>query len=168
MSDAASPPGNQGSLMRDLTRVELLNHRFYSCFAQLDIEGMAEIWARSPHVRCVHAGWELVVGYEDVRQSWAEVFMSISEVEFELEDVQIQVLGDTAWANFIVYINLSDSHGEGFQATVVVTHIFERQDQDWKLVLHHSSNFIEEAEPDDADDYLIEETPEDPQPFEKN
>src|SRR5262245_44514502 len=49
------------SLTRELTRVEEANIAFYDAFHRRDIDRMSQMWSRSPHARCVHPGWELVI-----------------------------------------------------------------------------------------------------------
>ncbi|MBK8012337.1 MAG: nuclear transport factor 2 family protein [Deltaproteobacteria bacterium] len=138
-------------ISKELTRVEEANLSFYDAFGSRDIEKMARLWSRSPHARCVHPGWELVIGWNDIRQSWVEIFRTLEEVEFELEDVHVEVSGRSAWANLIAHVSASTDEGESFNASVVTTNIFELQENRWVLVLHHSSNFAEE-EPMAEDD----------------
>lgn len=139
------------SLTKELGRVEEANLAFYEAFMQRDVDRMAGLWAKTPHVRCVHPGWELVVGWEDVRASWQEILRSVQAVEFRLEDVHVEVAGRTAWVNLLAYVSLDTEDGDQFQATVVTTNILEHLDGQWLFVLHHSSNFVEEEDVDDDD-----------------
>ncbi len=158
----ASPVANDldgsdapSALTRELTRVEEANRSFYEAFRDRDIDRMSRLWAKSPHTRCVHPGWELVVGWTDIRQSWSEIFRTINAAEFELEDVHVEVAGRTAWANLIAYVRIETDEGESFHATMVTTNIFERVDGQWLLVLHHSSNMAED-EDEDSEDFGFE------------
>lgn len=140
------------SLTKELSLVEAANLRFYQAFSLRDLELMGKVWAQSPHARCVHPGWELCVGWSEIRQSWQEVFQFLNSIDFELEDVHVEVSGPTAWVNHIVFVNVTTQDGESFYATVVTTNIFEKSEDEWRLVLHHSSNFAdgeEEAEEED-------------------
>jgi ketosteroid isomerase-like protein len=139
-------PDRAPSLTRELRRVEEANLAFYDAFHSRDIEKMSQVWSHSPHARCVHPGWELVIGWPDIRQSWADIFRTIQEIDFRLEEIHIEVSGRTAWANLVAHVSVSTDEGESFQATVVTTNIFEEVDERWSLVLHHSSNFAEEEE----------------------
>ncbi|MBK6685528.1 MAG: nuclear transport factor 2 family protein [Deltaproteobacteria bacterium] len=142
-----------GSLTRELSRVEEANLSFYEAFSARDIERMSRIWSKSPHARCVHPGWELVVGWNDIRQSWVEIFRTVSEIDFQLEDVHVEVAGRTAWVNLIAYVHITTDDGEDFDAAVVTTNIYEQLEGQWVLVLHHSSNFAD----DDGEDEEEEE-----------
>src|SRR5215475_11965929 len=139
------------SLTRELTRVEEANLAFYEAFNKRDIERMSQVWSRSPHARCVHPGWELVIGWSDIRQSWVDIFRTIQEIDFRLEDIHIEVSGRTAWVNLVAHVQVTTDEGDAFQATVVTTNIFEEIDGRWLLVLHHSSNFAEDEEMEEED-----------------
>lgn len=154
----ASPAGDDpadlpagGSLTKELTRVEEANLAFYEAFSQRDIDRMAQVWSKGPHARCVHPGWELVVGWSDIRQSWQEIFRTVKAVEFQLEDVHVEVSGRSAWVNLIAYVEITTEEDDVFQAAVVTTNIFERLDGQWLLTLHHSSNFAEDDAYEEGD-----------------
>lgn len=154
-SEGLSAHHETGSLTRELTRVEEANLGFYEAFQSRDIDRMSQAWFHSPHARCVHPGWELVVGWADIRNSWIEIFRTIEDIEFQLDDVHIEVSGRTAWSNLIAHVSVTTDEGELFRASVVTTNIFENIDGHWVLVLHQSSNFMEDEEQ--------EEEPEEPQ-----
>lgn len=138
------PPTKRRALTKELEAVEAQTLEFYEAFNHRDMDRMAKIWSRSPYARCIHPGWELVVGWSDIRHSWGEIFRTLASIEFVLEDVHVEVSGDTAWVNLIAFVDVTTDDGDQFQASVATTNIFERVDDDWLLVLHHSSNFAEE------------------------
>ncbi|MGF1509983.1 MAG: nuclear transport factor 2 family protein [Myxococcota bacterium] len=141
-----------GSLTRELERVEATNLAFYEAFTAQDLERMSRLWAQTPHVRCVHPGWELVTGFGEVRQSWSDIFASIEDIEITLNDVQLEILGSVAWVNLVVDMAITTDDGDQFEASVVTTNIFEATDGEWRMVLHHSSNFVEDdGDSDDGD-----------------
>lgn len=142
------------SLTKELARVEETNLEFYEAFMERDVDRMCGLWAKTPHVRCVHPGWELVVGWDDVRASWQEILRSVQAVEFRLEDIHVEVAGRLAWVNLIAFISLDTEDGDQFQATVVTTNILEQMEGRWQFVLHHSSNFVEEEDVSEDDEDL--------------
>lgn len=144
------------SLTRELARVEEANIAFYEAFTHQDMDRMGNVWSQSPHARCVHPGWELVVGWQDIRQSWSEIFRTIEAIEFELEDVHVEVAGRSAWVNLVAHVRIATDDGDAFAASVVTTNIFEHIDGSWRMILHQSSNFAEdEADeaPEDAPEF---------------
>ena len=42
------------------------NNAFYRAFASFDKEAMADIWAESELITCIHPEWSLVEGRDDV------------------------------------------------------------------------------------------------------
>ncbi|MCK6550749.1 nuclear transport factor 2 family protein [Myxococcota bacterium] len=142
-------PERSPSLTRELTRVEEANLAFYDAFRQRDLEKMSKVWSHSPHARCVHPGWELVIGWTEIRQSWNDIFRTIQDIDFHLEDVHIEVAGRTAWVNLVAHVEVETDEGDDFEASVVTTNIFEEIDDTWTLVLHHSSNFSEDEDVDE-------------------
>ncbi|MCC7385168.1 MAG: nuclear transport factor 2 family protein [Deltaproteobacteria bacterium] len=133
-------------LTRELTRVEEANFAFYDAFHRRDIAKMERLWSPSPHVRCVHPGWEPVVGWSDIRQSWVDIFRTMKSIEFSLEDVHVAVAGDTAWVNLMAHAEIETEDEEQFTTSVCSTTIFEKTDGRWQIVLHHASHFADEDE----------------------
>ena len=74
--------------MTDLAAVEQANARFYLAFETLDLARMDEVWAHGEHVKCVHPGWPILIGWEAVRSSWATIFANTAEMRFTLSDVR--------------------------------------------------------------------------------
>lgn len=151
-------------ISKELSRVEEANIAFYDAFSQREIDRMARLWTKSPHARCVHPGWELVIGWNDIRQSWVEIFRTLEDIEFELEDVHVEVAGRTAWVNLIAHVSATTDEGDNFQASVVTTNIYELVDEQWLLVLHHSSNFAEEDDLEDEPELEVNSPSSDSEP----
>ncbi|MEQ8276191.1 MAG: nuclear transport factor 2 family protein [Deltaproteobacteria bacterium] len=149
VSEDPTDTGGLTSLTRELARVEEANLAFYEAFTHLDVDRMAGVWSPSPHARCVHPGWELVVGWQEIRQSWSEIFRTIDAIEFELEDVHVEVAGRSAWVNLVAHVRIVTEEGDAFAASVVTTNIFEHFDGQWRMILHQSSNFSEEGDDDE-------------------
>lgn len=144
-------------LTQELQRVEEANFAFYEAFTQRDLERMCLVWAQTPHVRCIHPGWELVSGWPEVRRSWQDIFHSIEDIDIGLNDVQIEVSGRVAWVNQVVELSITTDDQESFEASVVSSNIFEEVDGQWRMVLHHSSNFIEDdSDPDPEQEDAIQ------------
>jgi ketosteroid isomerase-like protein len=150
---ASNPPS---PLTRELTRVEEANLAFYEAFEARDITRMERVWSRSQHARCIHPGWEPVVGWPDIRQSWVDIFQTMKSIDFTLEDVHVEVSESTAWVNLVAHAELETEDDEAFETSVVATSIFERSEGQWYVVLHHASHFADdeafESEEEDDDD----------------
>jgi len=58
----------------DKMLVEQANAAFYRALESGVLERMEEVWAHDDWVRCVHPGWEMIVGWPRVRESWEMIF----------------------------------------------------------------------------------------------
>lgn len=115
------------------------NAMFYRAFELRDIEGMAEVWAREPYVRCIHPGWEPLCGWDEIVGSWGQIFRGIDLLRFELSDLTVRVGGHLAWIELCEKLEATHG-GKPARSTVLATNIFERQpDGRWQMIHHHAS-----------------------------
>jgi len=116
------------------------NRQFYRAFAALEIEKMDEIWLHEDWVKCVHPGWELIIGWDGVSDSWRRIFENTGGMRVSARDVQIRVLGDISWVscteNLAIFL---DSSSAPVTATTTATNLFFRVGSDWRMVHHHAS-----------------------------
>ena len=77
------PPGKRVSIMvmqhppeAEEEKVLAANLAFYEAMRSLDIARMEAVWLQEDWVRCLHPGWELLLGWEEVQRSWAAIFRS--------------------------------------------------------------------------------------------
>ena len=117
------------------------NAGFYRAFESLDIAEMDRVWSHVDHVRCIHPGWCLLVGWDAVRQSWEAIFEGSSEMRFSIADVRPQVEGDLGWVTCTENI-LSDTRGQVAVTSLLATNVFERRSGEWRMVHHHASHIL--------------------------
>jgi ketosteroid isomerase-like protein len=118
------------------------NRRFYRALNDLDLAAMDRLWSHGAHVRCVHPGWELIVGWEAVRASWEGIFRNTREHSVEAADVSVHVLGELAWVSCIERITLESRPGSvpgGSTSLAVATNLYQRTAREWRMILHHAS-----------------------------
>ena len=88
----------------------------------------------------MHPGWELIEGWEAVRDSWKRIFESPGGMRVSARDVQIQVRGSFAWVscteNLAFFANRSSAP---MSAMTIATNLFQLIDGSWLMVLHHAS-----------------------------
>ena len=102
------------------------NRRFYEAFAALNLERMDNIWLHEDWVACVHPGWDLLLGWEEVRESLARIFSSTQRMKVEISSVWVRVEGDVAWVACTEQV--TSSFEQGFDhALVQATNIFVRR-----------------------------------------
>ncbi len=121
--------------MSDNDAVTTANRAFYEAHERRDIDGMVEVWEHSDRVACIHPGWPILRGWEDVGASWRRILTGPGNNQFILTNESVVVDGNHAWVTLDE--NLVSSEGAG---TVAATNVFARQTNgNWLLVLHHGS-----------------------------
>ena len=115
-----------------------INLAFYHAFESLDIKEMEKVWLKESHIRCVHPGWALLTGWEDVITSWRKIFENTQEMRFHLTDIKIHVQGTLAWLT--LYENITSRvEGESVKGVILTTNIFEKQQGKWGIIHHHGA-----------------------------
>lgn len=110
------------------------NQAFYDAHEGRDIGAMSTLWEHSARVVCVHPGWPILRGWDDVLDSWVGIFRGPGRNQFIVTNQAIVVAGDVAWVTLDE--NLMSADGTG---TVAATNVFVRSDDRWLLVAHHGS-----------------------------
>jgi ketosteroid isomerase-like protein len=125
------------------------NRDFYRAIERADLKAMGALWLRDERVKCVHPGWGLLRGFEEVMSSWEAIFQSPERLQFEVSDLEIEIAGDTARATNVERISgTARETGQQRSSEAVATNVYERVDGVWRMTLHHASpilrNFEEE------------------------
>lgn len=105
------------------------NEAFYGAFVARDMAAMATLWARGHGVRCVHPGWNALIGREAVLESWRGILGNPEQPRIVSGGASVQVIGDVAVVTCRELVSGSP---------LVATNIFVREDGAWRLLLHHS------------------------------
>jgi ketosteroid isomerase-like protein len=119
-------------------RVRAANQRFYAAFESLDMAGMDAAWAHDENVECVQPGGELLLGWDEVRGSWARIFASTKRVRIALSSIWVRVEGNVGWVACTEHVTTAFTDGFD-EAVIQATNIFIRVDDDWLLAAHHAS-----------------------------
>lgn len=115
------------------------NAKFYRAFEHLDLGQMAAVWARGHHVKCIHPGWSLISGWEEVKASWELIFSNTKEIRFTLTDVRVEIRGPLAWVVLTENL-LSEAQQDVTATTLLATNIYEKTNSVWQMVHHHASH----------------------------
>jgi hypothetical protein len=68
----------QTRFMSDRQAILEANRIFYQAFASLDADAMGAVWLRDPRIICIHPGWNRLVGWGPVMNSWERIFEASS------------------------------------------------------------------------------------------
>ena len=126
--------------MTDDSELQVLeaNRHFYAALEALDRSQMSRVWLHETWVKCVHPGWGLIVGWDNVSESWVRIFQNTREIRIQLSHVSVRIEGTLAWV--CCTENISNRFGEGVEtAQALSTNIFMRQEGRWLLIHHHAS-----------------------------
>ena len=115
------------------------NQRFYAALESLSLEAMDAIWLHEDWVACVHPGWELLEGWEPIRESWERIFENTRRMKVGVSNLSVRVEAETAWVKCVEQV--TSSFDTGFStAWVQATNIYVRRNGQWRLAHHHASS----------------------------
>lgn len=124
--------------MDDEVQILALNDAFYAAFEALEYADMAACWSQRSTDTCVHPGWAPLHGWPNVRDAWRTIFANTNYMRVRPADVRVHVHGDVAVLTCVEQL-FSVADVVTVQGAVACTHVFERVDGTWKIVLHHGS-----------------------------
>jgi ketosteroid isomerase-like protein len=116
----------------DPTTLDVLeaNEAFYRAFAARDAAAMEGLWAAARPVACIHPGWDLLAGRDEVLGSWRRIFESGGAPEVACSLAEAHVLGEVA------YVTCHEVLPGG---RLAATNLFALEDGAWRLVHHQAS-----------------------------
>jgi ketosteroid isomerase-like protein len=122
---------------------------FYRALESLDLEAMQAVWWHEEWVSCLHPGRESVQGWEEVMESWANIFRTTEQMRVKVSRANVRVEGDTAWVCCLE--DVTCTFEGGFETALLeVTHIFVRREDQWRLAHRHPSVVPSATPPDQS------------------
>jgi len=105
------------------------NEAFYRAFNLKDARLMADAWADSEAITCIHPGWNVLQGRRPVLQSWESILANPEQPRIVVGGASVSFFGEVA-----VVICRELVAG----SPLVATNIFVADGGSWRL-LHHQS-----------------------------
>ncbi len=128
----------QVRLETDEQEVLAANQAFYQAMEALDLAKMEAVWWHEEWINCLHPGWDLISGWEDVLESWTNIFRSTVQMRVKVSRALVHVLGDAAWVSCVE--SVTSTYESGFEtAQVETTNIFVRRQGVWRMAHHHTT-----------------------------
>jgi ketosteroid isomerase-like protein len=113
------------------------NSAFYRAFARRDLRAMVALWAAEVPVACVHPGWDVLRGRDEVLESWRNI-LSGDAPDIRCAAASAHVAGDMAWV-------VCRERVPG-AAPVAATNVFVREGGAWRICHHHAGIVAEERD----------------------
>ena len=124
-----------------VVEVTKVNTEFYHAFENLSIETMDKVWKHDENVVCIHPGWDLFTGWLAIRESWITIFSNTKMIRFTITNTKVRTLNNnTAVVVCLENIQTTSANGRVIRFGIIATNIFERNELNhWLLIHHHGS-----------------------------
>jgi ketosteroid isomerase-like protein len=115
------------------------NERFYRALESADFAAMEALWLHADWVKCTHPGWDVLIGWEAVRQSWAQIFAVKSRMRVAATEISLQLEGDTAYVSCCEQLAVFTNDAAPLSVTTNAANLFQRVNGVWRMIHHHAS-----------------------------
>ena len=110
---------------------------FYEALERADLEAMMQVWAEDEEIVCIHPTGARLTGYEQVRESWSQIFNSRQRLQVQLSN-QVYVHGMMLSIHSL-HENILVAGEAKPRAPVVTTNVYLRTSNGWRMLVHHAS-----------------------------
>jgi|TARA_B110000263_G_C15034317_1_gene385560 ketosteroid isomerase-like protein len=128
--------------MTELDAVLFANEVFYRAFADRDMAAMADVWAEEVTLTCIHPGWGLLEGGDEVLQSWQAILGNPNSPVVRCQGAKAHMQGDMAYV--VCYEEIEGNY-------LIASNIFVHEGRRWRLV-HHQAGPTADAPSAEAED----------------
>lgn len=118
---------------------------FYDAFERGDLAAMMAVWAESDDIVCIHPSGPRLVGFDAVRDSWAQVFAGGAQLRVRATESRAFEGQGIAVHNVIELV--APPGGEQRPTSVFATNVYVLGETGWRLAVHHANGAPEAAAP---------------------
>ncbi len=127
---------------------EAVETAFYEALEAADLDALMDVWSEDEEIVCIHPGGPRLVGREAIAGSWREI---LSNGPITVRPSEPQVLqGSLVTVHSVLSRVMAFVRTEGLppgaqqspqamSINMLVTHVFFKGAQGWRMVLHHAS-----------------------------
>jgi hypothetical protein len=124
-----------------LTEIQKSNAEFYHAFEDLSIDMMDNLWKHDESIICIHPGWDLLVGWLAIRESWVTIFQNTEMIKFNITNTKVRIFDNGDIGVVVCQENIEPSvNGQQDKIGIIATNIFERHENRWLLIHHQGSS----------------------------
>lgn len=118
-----------------------LNKNYYRAFENFDLESMSQIWENADDVVCIHPGWDLLLGWDQVKESWQKIFSEQTLLKFTIRNPKVMIFENIGIISCTeeIFISSTSAISQNFFAT---TNMFRKTESGLKMFYHHSSAIL--------------------------
>lgn len=125
---------------------EAVETAFYDALEAGDVDSLMDVWSDDDEIVCIHPGGPRLVGHQAIAGSWRKILANgpISVRPSEPHVLQGSLVSVHSVLSRVMAFARSEEPGQsqGGQAVTInmlVTHVFFKGSQGWRMVLHHAS-----------------------------
>lgn len=113
---------------------EYAEHAFYGAIGRGDLGGLMSVWSDEEDVVCIHPTGQKLHGLKDIREGWLNVLtQGLRVTPLVLHRWQTSVT-----AVYLVQETLYLGDDQTPHGPLLVTHVYIRGANGWRMVLHHA------------------------------
>ncbi len=112
------------------------NAAFYDAFANRDLAAMERLWAEVAPVACIHPGWDVLIGREEVLDSWRRILSQPTAPEIAHRDTQVMLHDGCALVTCQELVA---------GVTLAAANAFVYESGQWRMVMHQASQVARAA-----------------------
>jgi len=134
---------------------EAVEQAFYDALEAADLDALMGVWSEDDEIVCIHPGGPRLVGHQAISASWREIMANgpISVRPSEPQVLHGSLVSVHSVLSRVMALVRTEGMPSGVQQTaqavavnILVTHVFFKGAQGWRMVLHHASVTPQEAE----------------------
>ncbi|HWH72959.1 MAG TPA: nuclear transport factor 2 family protein [Methylibium sp.] len=114
-----------------------IEQQFYEALQQADVDKLMAVWADDEEIACVHPGGPRMVGAGAIRASFDAIFAN-GAIDVVPDKVRRLHTHSSAVHHVLERVQIA-SEGGTQTAFAIVTNVYVKTAQGWRMVLHHAS-----------------------------
>ncbi len=114
-----------------------IEQQFYEALQQADVDKLMVVWADDEEIACVHPGGPRMVGAGAIRASFDAIFAN-GAIDVVPDKVRRLHTHSSAIHHVLERVQLVGESGTQ-TAFAIVTNVYIKTAQGWRMVLHHAS-----------------------------
>ena len=117
---------------------------FYEAFERANLAAMMAVWAETDDIVCIHPQGPRLLGFEAVRESWAQIFSGGAQLRVRTTEER-HYHGQTLAVHNVIEL-VAPPGTESAVTSVFATNVYELTEGGWRMVVHHASPAPEAAQ----------------------